>query len=309
MAGFRSISPLMVAAVILFTLGIIIIPVRSQNLTTLEPAFSLEQCRPLNGLSRQQCEKRIKNGCVDLLQWVGMGCVDVKGKRLRDGGCQSLADGKYCKYQCKSRCVDNVHCMWVTGDGCRYRGCGGIDIFDRSPNTDFPRGTLGLSSIKTQNWAQDGIGLSAVLTQNTLCGIQLYGISSQDPDSDQLSQVEIRVYPTRPTSFSQAPISVVQLNLVKALARGRIADSAVKWFSLRYELSAHRAIIQSAGPAHILFRFPLWTNYPFSLMASSSSSAEDPASCSFALGNLTLTTQSTCNSAMRDSRVFAKVFA
>jgi hypothetical protein len=271
--------------------------------------LALEKCLPTFGMTKQMCDRLISDGCSELLAWVGVGCVDAKGKRYRDGGCQSLADGVYCDWQCKTRCVESGQCIWANNE-CRYRGCGGIDVFDYSP-PDHAKSVADFASLRAHNWALDGIGVAIPLSQNRFCGVQLYMIASREPDPMELGVLEMRLFLERPTSFNKSPVSVTQFTLVKALARGRLAESALNWYSLRYEITENRIIPMIADRFHVVFRFPQWKQYAFSFLSASeiSSNKEYDISCPYSIGNITTQPQDTCNSYQRNNKLFVKIFA
>jgi hypothetical protein len=85
------------------------------------------KCNPQNGLTRADCEARLRF-CSSLghpMKWTGIGCRNSANVDLKDGGCQCL---KYCGYKCRSLCVSDTRCKWSAIFGCSNKVTGQSNI-------------------------------------------------------------------------------------------------------------------------------------------------------------------------------------
>lgn len=272
----------------------------------------LESCKPLPGMSKQQCEKMVSAGCQELLAWVGVGCTDSHGKRYKDGGCQTLSDGGvYCNWKCRSRCIASDSCIW-TGNECRVRGCGTFDVYDLTP-PDSIVDAASYIGVKPTSWSDDGLILPITMSRNALCGLLLYALSPRAPDEEELKGLEITVTKNTPSDWLNNNMNPVTLVLARAVTHGRFANTALTWHSLRYEMVNQTLVVPDTNNAYLTLRFPKWKSYPFSLLSRSDDLPYENRggylSCLSSFSNASRKIVNTCQTTSERRSLLLKVFA
>jgi len=236
------------------------------------PLAALASChsRPLD--SRKQCAA-LQHGCPNLM-FVGPGCP-----RANDGGCQPRnAEGGYCGFHCRSKCVRSRWCQWKNSS-CVDRCTNAMVIGNRG----VPNSTVDLL-VQAQSWSSSAIGDWAVVPANfAFCNLVLYISAPSYPASTEFSTLRISFFRSNDTDFSKPYVSLAMSQ------RSYVALSSLSptpLYAVTYIANSPVALPSTSGPTvlRVVFGFPQWRKSQMSListLASSSSPTTPVPGCSF----------------------------
>jgi hypothetical protein len=275
-------------------------------------AFGKEGCVVSGITAYRSCLDLIASGCSQSLSWQGASCLDLNGSSMNDGGCQTSENGVYCGWKCKSKCETNPSCFW-TGSGCEIKTCNTDQAISSSVVEDVINGDFlnRIQLLRPILWSADGIGTGTKLSANSICAIHIDIVVAQNPDPNQLSVMEVRVYNQYPENYLVAPLISFDAFLTNISFVGIISGTAMPLYEVRFEsnipveLSGY--ILNS--DIFFLFRFPSWVDMPFSFLSLSSVSPESNAlQCAFSMGNITNSPVNLCDTMNLETEISFNVF-